>query len=201
MFRKKRTVGDELEENSSKESSMNSSNTPATQPTPTVETFEEKISRRYGKARSALGPGTVIQGKLSFDSPVIMEGKLSGEVFSSEALIVGEKGEIQAQIKVKKLIVGGSVKGEIIATECVEILAGGRIDGDFTSPKFIVEDGGVFNGTCRMTSTNQTKATIKEVVKSAELAAEPTTEEELSIAQIATDSTNHNTSAKLRAVI
>ena len=46
--------------------------------------LEECLSEKYGKVRSALGPGTVIQGRLSFDTPVRIDGTLSGDISSSE---------------------------------------------------------------------------------------------------------------------
>jgi len=105
---------------------------------------------RFGKVRSALGPGTVIQGKLSFDTPVRIDGKLSGEIFSSKALIVGPQGWINAQIEVAALIVMGTVKGNVKATERVELFPGGKLDGDVSTPAFVMSDGSVFNGGCKM---------------------------------------------------
>jgi cytoskeletal protein CcmA (bactofilin family) len=118
--------------------------------TPVVESAEEVIARRFGKPRSALGPGTVIQGKLSFDTIVVIEGKLGGEVYSTETLIVGKQGTVSAQVRVKSLVVAGVVKGDIVAADSIELLRGGRIEGDFTAKRVIMEEGAVFNGSCRM---------------------------------------------------
>lgn len=114
------------------------------------ESAEDVISRRFGKPRSALGPGTVIQGKLSFDTVVIIEGKLGGEVYSTETLIVGKQGSINAQVRVKNLVVAGVVTGNVVASDSIELLRGGRIDGDFSAKRLIIEEGAVFNGNCRM---------------------------------------------------
>ncbi len=120
-------------------------------PLPT-ESFEEVIARRFGKPRSALGPGTVIQGKLSFDTPVVIEGKLGGEVYSTETLIVGKSGTVTAQIRVKNLIVAGTIigSGNIVATDSIELMRGGKIEGDSYAKRVIVEEGSFFNGNCRM---------------------------------------------------
>ncbi|RMG43380.1 MAG: polymer-forming cytoskeletal protein [Candidatus Dadabacteria bacterium] len=110
------------------------------------------MASRYGKLRSALGAGTVIQGKLSFDTAVRIDGKLSGEVFSTSALIVGKSGSIDANIEVDSLIVLGSVKGSVKAKERVELLAGGSLEGDLTAPVLVVEEGARLSGDCRMNS-------------------------------------------------
>jgi len=120
---------------------------------------EDRLSQRYGKARSALGVGTVIQGRLSFDTPVRIDGKLSGDVTSTKAVIVGQTGIMEAQIQVASLVVlGGVVKGDIKATERVEILQGGKIDGTITTPSIFVEEGSVINGSCNMLSQVKTSS-------------------------------------------
>jgi cytoskeletal protein CcmA (bactofilin family) len=105
---------------------------------------------RFGKLRSALGPGTVIQGKLSFDTPVRIDGKLSGEIYSSQAIIVGAGGSVEGDIEVASLIVLGLVRGKVVAHDRIEVLQGGRLEADFAAPIFTMEEGGLFNGRCSM---------------------------------------------------
>ena len=105
------------------------------------------------RVRSALGPGTVIQGKLSFDAPVSIDGKLSGEIYSSKTLIVGKSGVIDAQVEVATLIVKGVVKGHIKASERIEIREGGQLLGDIVTPTLMIEEGCIFNGGCSMTNS------------------------------------------------
>ncbi|NMC62498.1 MAG: polymer-forming cytoskeletal protein, partial [SAR324 cluster bacterium] len=83
---------------------------------------------RFGQVRSALGTGTVIQGKLTFDTPVRIDGKLSGEIFSTAALIVGREGVIDASVDVTTLIVLGAIKGPIRASERAEVYSGGSLE-------------------------------------------------------------------------
>ena len=115
---------------------------------------EDRLSERYGKIRSALGPGTVIQGRLSFDAVVRIDGKLQGEVFSSKPLIVGPTGQIDAQIEVASLVVLGLVKGKVKATEKIEVWADGRLEADVATPSITIEEGAVFSGSCTMPAKN-----------------------------------------------
>lgn len=112
----------------------------------------EATLERFGKARSALGPGTVIQGKLTFDTPVRIDGTLTGEVFSSKALYVGPSGKIDARIEAASLVILGKVKGNIKATEKIEILGNGVLEGQVSTPSLIIEAGCIFNGECSMSS-------------------------------------------------
>ena len=118
----------------------------------------KSVEERFGYVRSALGKGTVIQGKLSFDNPVRIDGKLGGEIFSTDTLIVGPDGIIDAQLKVKSLIVMGTVKGTINAAERVELLSGGKLEGDVKAAVFVVEENSVFNGNCAMGKAEQQPA-------------------------------------------
>jgi cytoskeletal protein CcmA (bactofilin family) len=112
--------------------------------------LEEHLNQKYGRVRSALGAGTVIQGKLSFDTPVRIDGKLSGEIFSSKALIVGPTGQIDAKVEVACLVIMGSVKGNVKASERIELLAGGQLEGEISTQVFVIESGARFTGGCSM---------------------------------------------------
>jgi cytoskeletal protein CcmA (bactofilin family) len=113
--------------------------------------IDAKLHERFGKTQSALGAGTVVQGKLSFSMTVRIDGKLSGEISSSRAVIVGHGGEVDAQVEVATLIVIGKVRGDVRASERVEILAGGEVHGSVTTPVLLIEEGSVLNGMCTMT--------------------------------------------------
>jgi cytoskeletal protein CcmA (bactofilin family) len=119
---------------------------------------EDDMRRRFGSnIRSALGPGTIIEGTFSFDSPVCIEGTLIGEVRSNSVLVVGSQATVNAKVKVGSLIVMGIVKGDVESEELVEIKAGGVLEGDVISERFAIEDGGWFQGRC--TPTVSTAAT------------------------------------------
>jgi len=93
----------------------------------------------------------VIEGKLAFDSPVRIDGHLKGKISAPKALIVvGPEGNVDAEIEVAFLVVMGKVRGTVQATEKIELLSGGCLEGDIETPKFIIEDDAVFHGQCAM---------------------------------------------------
>lgn len=113
--------------------------------------MDEDLQRRFGgNLRSALGPGTVIEGKFSFDSPVRIDGTLIGEVNSTSALIVGETATVNATIRVGSIIVLGAVSGPVEASELVEIRDGGSLEGNIRTERIAIQDGGHFCGSCNM---------------------------------------------------
>jgi len=112
---------------------------------------EEDLKRRFGNnIKSALGPSTVIEGKFKFDTPVRIDGSLTGEVASSSVLIVGREASVQGRIEVGSLIVLGAVEGEVVAENLVEIRTGGELEGDITCKRVTIEDGGYYKGSCNM---------------------------------------------------
>ena len=112
---------------------------------------EEDLKNRFGdNIQSALGSGTMIEGRFSFESPVRIDGSLKGEIKSSSALIVGKNATVNANIKVGALIILGSVEGEIEAEDLIEIRSSGTLLGDVITKRIALEEGGVFSGSCTM---------------------------------------------------
>jgi cytoskeletal protein CcmA (bactofilin family) len=112
------------------------------------------IERRFGKLRSALGPGTEVQGRLSFDSAVSLDGVLKGTIRSTELIVVSKLGRVEAtSLIAKALVIEGEVAGgEIVVSERLEVMPGGKFIGTVSTPVLVVGDGGVFDGVCKMTS-------------------------------------------------
>ncbi len=112
---------------------------------------DDDIRRRFGtNVKSALGPGTVIEGKFTFESPVSIDGNLTGEVFSSSVLIVGEHANINAKIHVGSLVVLGRVNGEVRVKDLVEIKPSGHLEADIYTKRFVMDQGGFYSGVCKM---------------------------------------------------
>jgi cytoskeletal protein CcmA (bactofilin family) len=103
-----------------------------------------------GEINTLLGRGSEFEGKLTFEGTVRVDGKLSGEIFSDDVLVVGEGAEVHAQIDIGEIIVQGTVVGNIKAKRSVEIHAPGKVRGDITTPSLQIDKGVVFEGRCYM---------------------------------------------------
>lgn len=97
-----------------------------------------------------LGRDTEFDGKLSFTGAVRIDGKLSGEIFSSGTLIVGESAVIKAQIHIADMVISGEVHGDIFAEKKIEITVPGKLFGNIKTPKLVLEEGVIFEGHCKM---------------------------------------------------
>ncbi len=97
-----------------------------------------------------LDQGSEFEGKLVFKGVVRIDGTFKGEIISDDHLVVGDSGVIEGTIKVGSVKSSGKIKGKIIATEKIEFLSPGRMDGEIQTPRLTIEDGFIFNGTCKM---------------------------------------------------
>ena len=97
-----------------------------------------------------LGRGSEFEGKLSFEGTVRVDGKLSGEIFTDDVLIIGEGAEVNAEISVGAIIIQGTVHGNIHAKRSVEIHTPARVRGNISTPSLSIDKGVIFDGQCQM---------------------------------------------------
>lgn len=93
---------------------------------------------------------TEITGEIKFKENFRIDGVFKGKILNGNGLIIGESGEVEADIDVISIAVNGRVKGTIKAKERIEIFAKGRVIGSVAAPKLIIEDGAFFQGSCQM---------------------------------------------------
>jgi cytoskeletal protein CcmA (bactofilin family) len=103
-----------------------------------------------GEVTTLLGRGSEFEGKLSFEGTVRVDGKLSGEIFTDDVLIIGEGAEVNAEISVGAIIIEGTVHGNIHAKRSVEIHTPARVRGNISTPSLSIDKGVIFDGQCQM---------------------------------------------------
>ncbi len=101
-------------------------------------------------ATSVIDQGCQFEGRLTFVGTLIVNGKFQGELISSNTLIVGESGELEADVRAGTIILAGQISGHITARERVELRKTARIFGDIISPVLVLEEGVIFDGRCNM---------------------------------------------------
>jgi len=112
--------------------------------------FKSNGSTPNHAATSVIDHGCEVEGHISFAGTLVLNGKFRGELISSDTLLVGETGEVQAEVQVGVAIVSGQIRGNITARERVELRATARVFGDIATPVLILEEGVVFDGRCKM---------------------------------------------------
>lgn len=112
--------------------------------------------KKKDQINAFLGKDTEFEGKLSFNGAVRIDGRLKGEIFTEGTLIVGESAVIASNIHVSHIIVSGEIRGNIVASDRIEIHAPGKVFGNIQAPIVIIDEGVVFEGNCRMQSPKET---------------------------------------------
>ena len=90
-------------------------------------------------------------GTLNFEKPFLIRGRLSGDIMARGLLVVDEEAVVEANINASKVVIRGSVKGDVTASEKVEVTITGKLVGNVTAPEIFMETGCIFNGRCTMT--------------------------------------------------
>jgi len=102
------------------------------------------------KISTILGRETNFHGILKFRESLKIDGKFEGEIESPGFLYVENGAVVKANIKVGSIIIGGVVRGNVEASERLEMLATGQVYGNIRTAKLNIADGVVFEGKCEM---------------------------------------------------
>jgi len=120
---------------------------------PRAVTESEALARdiKEGLLSGFVGNGTALTGEASFKGMLRVDGHLSGKVNSEGGtLIVGNNGQVDADIEVAVATIHGTVNGDIIASQRLELGRAAKVNGNIQTPSLVIEQGAVFEGSCRM---------------------------------------------------
>ena len=106
--------------------------------------------QNWQDVRVSLGADAEVSGKLSFATATRIEGKLKGEIRSSDLLVVGPSALVQATVRADRLVILGEVRGEVQGATRIQICPGGKLFGDVQTRGLVIEEGGIFEGRCVM---------------------------------------------------
>src|SRR5687768_5068163 len=127
--------------------------TESTQPASKALTESESLAReiKEGNLSGFVGDGTVVTGEANFKAMMRVDGHLSGRVNStSGTLIVGANGKVDANIEVAVAVIHGTINGDIIATQRLELGRAAKLNGNIQTASLMIEPGALFEGSCKM---------------------------------------------------
>jgi cytoskeletal protein CcmA (bactofilin family) len=111
-----------------------------------------------GDLSGFLDVGSHFEGELKFEQSFRVDGKVVGKVISEGDLVVGERGEIDGEIRVGRLFVSGLVKGEVHVSRRLSIHPSGRVEGEVHARALIIEEGGILEGQSSMKIATEERA-------------------------------------------
>jgi cytoskeletal protein CcmA (bactofilin family) len=96
-------------------------------------------------ANTVIGNGITIDGEISGDDTLIVQGNVKGRV-SLDQVIVEAEGSIEAEVEVRHIEIFGQLTGNVVAQERVDIRPEGKVTGDLKAPRIQIAEGARFKG-------------------------------------------------------
>lgn len=94
--------------------------------------------------------GVKIEGKITSDGNIRVDGDIKGDIISQNNVTVGESGQVNGQINANVISIGGKVIGTVSAKEKLALEAKGNLKGDIFTKTLVVEAGAKFDGNSKM---------------------------------------------------
>ena len=118
---------------------------------------------RSGELNTMVGKGSKVQGNITVQNSLRVDGMITGNIQSTDTVIVGKEGKVKGEIKAKDILIAGVVRGQVYAENKVYLESKSTIEGDVKASRLVVDEGAAFDGQCTMKNDKGTeKAPGKE---------------------------------------
>jgi cytoskeletal protein CcmA (bactofilin family) len=95
---------------------------------------------------SLIGPGMTVIGDCESDGTLRIEGTVEGSVRTSKAIVVGKGGSVRGDLITQDAVIGGTVKGTVIAESRLELQSTSVVEGEVRARRIQLDEGGRLNG-------------------------------------------------------
>lgn len=100
---------------------------------------------------SIVGPSMLVQGDMTGDEDLVVQGRVEGSITLKKHLVtVGKDGRVNATVNAQSIRVEGTVEGELRGKEQVIVTRTGSVSGNIVAPRVTLEDGCRFKGAIDM---------------------------------------------------
>jgi len=121
--------------------------------------------------QATIGKSLVIKGEVTGSESLYIDGRVEGSInLSGNRVTIGRNGVVAANISAREIVVLGKVRGNLTASDRVDIRSDGSLTGDVVAARISIEDGAFFKGGIDIrkagTAGAKTDAKPEEVAKS-----------------------------------
>ena len=96
---------------------------------------------------TSLGRTIVVRGEVRSSEHLIIEGRVEGRILAPEhGLAIGRHATVSSEIMARTITVLGTVNGKLTATDRIELLPSGKVEGRIVTPTLIIDEGAYFKG-------------------------------------------------------
>jgi cytoskeletal protein CcmA (bactofilin family) len=133
--------------------STNPTNTSPAEPTPASAPRNATMSTNE---QATIGKSLIIKGEVSGSESLYIDGRVEGSInLPGNRLTVGRNGQVNANVNAREIVVIGKVKGNLMASDRVDIRSEGSLTGDVVAQRISIEDGAFFKGGIDIQKPNQ----------------------------------------------
>jgi cytoskeletal protein CcmA (bactofilin family) len=133
--------------------SQSGSTTPSFNPEPSRPATPALSSEPANRApvtagdQASIGKGLIIKGEITGTESLFIDGKVEGTIaLPGNRVTIGRNGQVASSIAAREIVILGKVRGNIVASDRVDIRAEGALTGDVTAARISIEDGAFFKG-------------------------------------------------------
>jgi cytoskeletal protein CcmA (bactofilin family) len=123
---------------------------PALTPTPAEENFSAARSNTpagISQDQATIGKSLVIKGEVTGSESLYVDGRIEGSVnLPGNRVTIGRNGVVAANITAREIVILGKVRGNLTASDRVDIRNEGSLTGDVVAQRISIEDGAFFKG-------------------------------------------------------
>lgn len=101
-------------------------------------------------ASTVIGQGIIVEGEISADDEVIVQGTVRGRITGRDAVVVETGAVVEADVTASSLVVGGHITGNVTVADRIDLQSGGRLVGDVKAARITIADGASFKGNVDM---------------------------------------------------
>jgi cytoskeletal protein CcmA (bactofilin family) len=112
--------------------------------------IEAAQDKKDGLRRFTMGPNDSLEGKLTYEGHVHVDGRAEGELHVSGNVEVASGAKVKALIEASNVTIKGDVEGALNARDKLVLGKNAKLSGDVTVRRLQIEDGASLNGHVRM---------------------------------------------------
>lgn len=118
--------------------------TPPAEPTPAA---APRNATMNSQDQATIGKSLVIKGEVTGSESLYIDGRVEGSInLSGNRVTIGRNGVVNANINAREIVVTGKVRGNLVASDRVDIRNEGSLTGDVIAQRISIEDGAYFKG-------------------------------------------------------
>jgi cytoskeletal protein CcmA (bactofilin family) len=116
----------------------------------------ELINRKDHSINTIIGPNTVVLGSIDSGGFTRVDGSVRGDMNARGRVVIGERARMKSNVTGTQITIGGVVRGNVLASERLTVLATGLVIGDVITRRIQADEGCIIHGRVRVCTSEET---------------------------------------------